>query len=217
LPGLPKSILFDLDGTLLDREATVQELVQEQYRSFQASLAHIPREAYVQRVLELDAHGYVDKVVVYREIAAEFGLSGALAESLIGHFGEAFPSFCRHFPDVPPALARLRAQGVKLGIITNGGVQMQERKIQQLGFAEMFDEILISEREGLRKPDPRIFERALRRLGLAAEEAWYVGDHPEVDVRGAYEAGLTAVWRYTPYWPRPEVPAREIRGLDELV
>ena len=45
----------------------------------------------------------------------------------------------------------------------------------------------------------------------------HVGDHPLVDVHGAFEAGLTPVWRYTPHWQRPEVPAHEIRGLDELV
>jgi putative hydrolase of the HAD superfamily len=213
----PKSILFDLDGTLFDRETSVRELVEEQYRAFGSALAHISPEAYVYRVLELEAHGYVDKAVVYREVAAEFGLPGTLVDSLIAHFWETYASFCRCFPDVPPALASLRAQGVQLGIITNGGVHMQELKIRQLGFAEMFDVILISEREGVRKPDPRIFERAVGRLGVSAAEAWYVGDHPVIDVRGAFDAGMTAVWRYTPYWPRPEVPAREIRGLDELL
>ena len=94
---------------------------------------------------------------------------------------------------------------------------MQESKIHQLGFADLFDPILISGREGLRKPDPRIFKRALQRLGVPPAQAWYVGDHPDDDVRGAFEAGLTAVWRYTPHWPRPEVPSHEIRSLEQLI
>lgn len=126
-------------------------------------------------------------------------------------------SFCRCFPEVPAALAGLRSNGVKLGIITNGTVAMQEFKIYQLGLAELVDEVLISEREGLRKPDRQIFERALLRLGVAAGETWFVGDHPIIDMRGAFDAGLTAVWRYTPYWSQPEVPSREIWSLDELV
>jgi putative hydrolase of the HAD superfamily len=213
----PKAILFDLDGTLFDWDPSFRELVEQQYACFNAALAHIPRETYVQRVMELDAHGYVERAIVYGEAAREFGLPDALVPRLIGHFWETYSSLCRCFPEVPSALATLRANGVKLGMITNGSVRMQESKIHQLGFAELLHPILISEREGLRKPAPRIFERALGRLGLTSDQAWYVGDHPDVDVRGAFDAGLTAVWRYTPYWPRPDVPSHEIRGLDELV
>ena len=106
---------------------------------------------------------------------------------------------------------------MKLGIISNGSTNMQEQKIRQLGITHLMDEVLISEREGLRKPDRKIFERALERLRVVPAEAWFVGDHPFVDVHGAFEAGLTSVWRYTPHWKRPEVPAYEIHGLDELV
>ncbi len=213
----PKAILFDLDGTLFDRDAAVQELVEEQYVHFAAALSHIPRETYVQRVMELDAHGYVERTIVYGEAAREFGLPGDMVERMVAHFWETFPSFCQSFPEVPSTLLYLRANGIQLGIITNGSVRMQESKIHKLGFADLFDPILISEREGLRKPDARIFERALERLGVHAAQAWYVGDHPDADVRGAFEAGLTAVWRYTPHWRRPDVPSLEIRGLDELI
>jgi putative hydrolase of the HAD superfamily len=213
----PKAILFDLDGTLFDRDSSFRELVERQYTCFHAALEHIPRDTYIQRAIQLDAHGYVDKTVVYRDLVSEFTLPDALMQNLLAHFLETYSTLCRCFPEVPSALAALRANGVKLGMITNGSVRVQESKILQLGFADLFDPILISEREGLRKPDPRIFERALQKLGLTAGQAWYVGDHPVVDVRGAFEAGLTAVWRHTPYWPRPDVPAHEIRGLDELV
>lgn len=70
---------------------------------------------------------------------------------------------------------------------------MQEQKIRQLGITDLIDEVLISEQEGSRKPDRKIFERALARLRILPAEAWYVGDHPLVDVHGAFEAGLTPV------------------------
>jgi putative hydrolase of the HAD superfamily len=213
----PKAILFDLDGTLFDRDGCFRELVERQYVFFGETLAHIPRETYIERVIELDAHGYVDKAVVYRDVARLFELPDAFAQRLLEHFRETYTSLCRGFPEIPSALAALRAKGLKLGVITNGSTQMQEMKIRQLGFEDFFDCVLISDREGLRKPDPRIFELALERLGVTAGEAWYVGDHPVADVRGAFDAGLTAVWRYTPHWPRPEAPAYEIRALDELL
>jgi putative hydrolase of the HAD superfamily len=59
----------------------------------------------------------------------------------------------------------------------------------------MFDTILISDAEGINKPDAEIFHRALQRLATDACRAVFVGDHPEVDVNGARRAGLQAVWR----------------------
>lgn len=204
-----KAVLFDLDGTLFDRDASFVELVQDQYHCFAAELERIPREVFVRRVVEMDGHGYVDKLVVYRDLAREFFLPETTGERLTIHFRDAYASYSRCFPEVPSALADLRAHGMKLGIITNGSTSMQEQKIRQLGITDLMDEVLISEREGLRKPDRKIFERALERLRVVPAEAWYVGDHPLVDVRGAFEAGLTPVWRHTPHWQRPEVPAHE--------
>lgn len=213
----PKAILFDLDGTLFDRDGRFRELAARQYTHFATALAHVTRGFYVARIVELDQHGYVDKAEVYRDLACEFELPDTLRRSLLDHFWETYASLARSFPEVPEALAALRAKGFRLGIITNGSVRMQEPKIAQLGFAGLFDPILISEREGLSKPDARIFERALQRMRVTAEEAWYVGDHPIADVRGAFDAGLTAVWRYAPHWPRPDVPSHEIRDLNDLV
>jgi putative hydrolase of the HAD superfamily len=213
----PKAVLFDLDGTLFDRDASFLDLVQDQYDFFAAELERVPREVFVRRVIEMDGHGYVDKHVVYRDLARELYLPETTGERLTTHFRDAYASYSRCFPEVPSALAALRASGMKLGIITNGSTSMQEQKIRQLGITDLMDEVLISEREGLRKPDRKIFERALERLRIVPAEAWYVGDHPLVDVHGAFEAGLTPVWRYTPHWQRPEVPAYEIHGLNELV
>jgi putative hydrolase of the HAD superfamily len=213
----PNAVLFDLDGTLFDRDASFLELVQDQYDCFAAELELIPREVFIRRVVEMDGHGYVDRHVVYRDLSREFCLSVTTGERLTTHFRDTYASYSRCFPEVPTALADLRANGMKLGIITNGSTSMQEQKIRQLGIEDLMDEVLISEREGLRKPDRKIFERALGRLRVVPAEAWYVGDHPLVDVHGAFEAGLTPVWRYTPHWQRPEVPTHEIHGLDELV
>jgi putative hydrolase of the HAD superfamily len=213
----PKAVLFDLDGTLFDRDSCFLELVQEQYDAFPDALAHVPRQAYVHRIVELDGHGYVDKTTVYREAAREFKLSTTTAERLRQHFHERYRSHCRSFPEVAKTLEKLRENGFQLGIITNGSIAMQEHKIRQLGIAELMDAILISEREGVRKPNAEIFERALSRLGVAADETWFVGDHPISDVKGAFDAGLTAVWKYTPYWTVPNMQAMHIQTLDELV
>ena len=213
----PRAILFDLDGTLFDRDASFLELVHVQYQAFEAALRQVPSVAFVRRVVELDEHGYADKASVYRKIVKEFDLPPELGDHLTAHFQETYASFSRCFPEVPSVLAGLRAHGIKLGIITNGSTRMQEGKIRQLGITDLVDAILVSEREGLRKPDRRIFERALVRLNVGATEAWYVGDHPVADVRGAFDADLTAIWRRVSYWRTPDVPCRQIDSLAELL
>jgi putative hydrolase of the HAD superfamily len=92
-------------------------------------------------------------------------------------------------------LSYLRTSGLKLGLITNGSVRMQSRKLQCLALSPLFDTILISDAEGISKPDPRIFHRALARLNTRPTQAVFVGDHPEVDVAGARAAGMQAIWR----------------------
>src|SRR5262245_66008797 len=97
-------------------------------------------------------------------MAAQFGLSSSLAETLLSDYRAGFPSACLLFPDAARTLATIRASGLKLGLITNGSVRMQQRKLECLNVALIFDTILISDAEGVAKPDPQIFRRAVDRL-----------------------------------------------------
>ena len=209
-----QAVLFDLDGTLWDRDEAFRALVDTQHRTF-PELAAFPRERYVGRVVELDDHGVGEKGAAYAQVVSEFGLRPALAPILFDHFVTTYASFFDPFPEVLPTLRSLRDQGLKLGIITNGSIGAQEPKIQRLGLAPLMDAVLISEREGVRKPDKAIFDRALARLGVDAASAWFVGDHPDADIRGASEAGLTAVWRQS--WGEAVYATHTITALDELI
>ena len=60
-----KAVLFDLDGTLLDRDSTVRLLLRDQYATFAAHLGHIDREIFVSRVLALDDHGHGTKKAAF--------------------------------------------------------------------------------------------------------------------------------------------------------
>lgn len=114
----PRAVLFDLDGTLFDRDASFLELVQVQYKAFDALLKNVPPDAFVQRVVELDEHGYADKTAVYGAVVREFNLPTELADQLTAHFQKVYASFSRCFPGTRSVLADLRARGIKLGIIT---------------------------------------------------------------------------------------------------
>jgi len=86
-------------------------------------------------------------------------------------------------------IAELRSAGVPVGVVSNSEGKLQQI-LDRAGLGGAFDTVLDSALEGLQKPDPEIFLRACARLDVAPGDALYAGDMPEVDVRGAIDAGL---------------------------
>jgi len=116
-------------------------------------------------------------------------------------------------------LAALHTQGIRLGVVTNGAVQRQQPKIEVLQIRPYLSTIVISEAMQVKKPDPRIFARALAEVGCSASQTWFVGDHPVNDVLGAAAVGLRPIWLTGVHpWPteHPE-PPWQIGALIELV
>jgi putative hydrolase of the HAD superfamily len=202
------AVFFDLDGTLYDRDALAARLVAEQYEAFARELISVPRETFVRRALEMDDHGHGEKSEGYALLVREWGLPAALGEWLVEYFWTSYDRHCALSDDARDTLEALRAGGKKLAVITNGGAARQRQKLAALGLADAFDAVLISGAEGVRKPEAEIFRRALARCRVGAAETVFVGDHPQADIVGALGAGLTAIWKYVPYWKleSPNVP-----------
>jgi putative hydrolase of the HAD superfamily len=195
-----RGVLFDLDGTLFDRVKSVAAFVESQHSRLHHLLSGISAREYAGRFVELDARGYVAKDLVYRQLATELSLGEEAAAELFADFVAQYHQHAVPFPELESTLAALRTSGLRLAIITNGGELHQRRTIAALRIAGYFDAVLISESEGIRKPEPAIYRRALSSLELDPSSAVYVGDHPEVDVRGAKAAGLFAIWKRDLYW-----------------
>jgi putative hydrolase of the HAD superfamily len=100
--------------------------------------------------------------------------------------------WCRLAPGTREALDRLRAGGLRLGVVSNSDGRVEEALIAA-GLRDCFDVVLDSALVGVEKPDPAIFRAALDALGVAPGEALYVGDLYDVDVVGARAAGMEAV------------------------
>jgi putative hydrolase of the HAD superfamily len=96
------------------------------------------------------------------------------------------------FTDVPPALVRLRDDGVRLGIVSNFEPWLEDLLLR-LELTAFFEVRVISGIEGMEKPDPAIFRLALERSGVAPEDAVYVGDIPDFDVVPAAALGMFPV------------------------
>jgi putative hydrolase of the HAD superfamily len=197
---LIRAVLFDLDGTLYDRDEVVVRVAHEQFETFRSRLPGIDRERFVDRTLALDDHGYAGRFDVYGTLLSDVPVDVHLATDLEAHFWDCYCRHCVRPDDAVNTLEALRAAGKTLAVVTNGPVEWQSRKLRTLGLAGYFDHVLISEAEGISKPDARIFERALARCGVAPHEAMFVGDHPEIDISGARAAGMRAAWKRVPYW-----------------
>lgn len=95
-------------------------------------------------------------------------------------------------PDAGAALDAARAAGLSTAVISNSNGTIRAL-VTRLGLIDRLDFVIDSAEEGVEKPDPRIFARALARAGVEAREAAYVGDLYSIDVRGARSAGVRAV------------------------
>lgn len=132
----------------------------------------------------------------------------------IGHYEAVW----RLFPDVLPALDALAASH-RHAVLSNSSLTVQEHKLRTLGVRDRFESVLCAAELGVSKPDPGAFLAACEALRLPPREVAYVGDHPEIDGRGAAEAGLLSVWidRGGPYTQGADaVFAHRISTLAEL-
>ena len=126
------------------------------------------------------------------------------------------------FPESVPVLHDLKKR-FRLALITNGAPDIQSAKIDGSNLASFFETIVISGHLGFGKPDPRIFQMTLERLGVAPHEAVMIGDSLNRDVAGAHTAGLRTVWinRYnrtlTDEHPIPDLQLTDLRELPTLL
>jgi putative hydrolase of the HAD superfamily len=95
-------------------------------------------------------------------------------------------------PDAAPALMLAREAGLRTGVISNSNGTIKQI-LARLDLLRLVDFALDSKEEGVEKPQPEIFQRALARAGVAAAEAAYVGDLYSIDILGARRVGLRAV------------------------
>jgi len=123
------------------------------------------------------------------------------------------------YDDVTPVLSDLRAQGLVVAVCSNWDWDL-DRALDQAGLGGAADVVVTSARVGARKPHPRIFTETLRRCGVHASQALFVGDTWEPDVEGPTAMGMWAVHvcRDDRPGPTPALPpgVRRISDLREL-
>ncbi|PEJ03218.1 HAD family hydrolase [Bacillus wiedmannii] len=211
-----QAVLFDLDGTLLDRRQSLEQFIYDQYNRFSSHLMSIEKTEYCSRFLELDNNGYTWKDKVYATLLCEYNITTLTPEQLLHDYITNFQHYCIPFQNMHELLQRLTQQNMKIGIITNGFTDFQMNNLRALNIHTYTNTILVSEAEGIKKPHPEIFERALQKLDVKASECLYVGDHPENDVLASERVGILGVWKRDSFLGDFEHP-RTVNDLLEVL
>lgn len=125
-------------------------------------------------------------------------------------------------PGALELLTWLKENGYRTGILSNGFVEVQHRKLRSAAIAHMIDCVVLSDEIGVNKPDRRLYDYALGKSGATADGSLLVGDNPLTDIAGAVNAGWHAVYfnRDGEGAPLPEeLKSRvtEITRLDETI
>lgn len=183
-------VLFDLDETLIDRSAAVRSFAQKLCPYLDQSTN---TSQFVQQVVEIDALGYLPRGEFFAELNKRFGSflpDGVIKDVFYAEVWET-PILAAGVID---ALKTLAEKQIPLGVISNGSKKAQETKLKKSDLWQYFDEVLVSESFGVKKPDPSIFLAAAKQLNAEISSSWYVGDHPVNDVWGSKQVGFQAAW-----------------------
>ena len=196
-----KAISFDVDGTLWDFEDALARGLEAALREVRRidpegteglTVDHLDQAWVVERDRQW---GTITDLVKLRHDAMRRAFADIdtpdnhLANRATDAYLEERNHNSRPFDDVVPGLEALYGT-YSLGTLTNGSMRPE-----RLGLEKFFDFIVMSvEHGGVEKPDPRIFEIAVREASCDPHELLHVGDHIEYDVRGANDAGVRSVW-----------------------
>lgn len=188
----PRAVVFDLFHTLVDMSAVPPG-------SSTPEILGVDPDVWIQKVFEEAPHhalGTVsDPYESMRMIA--HAIDPSIPKERIRRAVEARPARFRAAllsvrPEILDGLRRLRQMGLKIGLISNAGLDEVEAW-DESPLAPLFDAVLVSCHEGIMKPDPQIYRRAAARLGVSPEGCLYVGDGGSSEHEGAREAGMRTV------------------------
>lgn len=197
-----RAVLLDAGGTLIhpDQEWLLRRLAEEGVDASptEYEVARQKADAAVGDILRSDDPGSDETRIRtwFATLLLSLGLPEyrleAVADDIRDRHARA-ALWVRPVPGTRAMLESLQAAGLRLAVISNADGRVADY-LANAGLADLFELILDSALEGVEKPDPAIFHRALERLELAPDEAVYVGDTWPVDVEGARRAGIEPIY-----------------------
>ena len=224
-----RAVLFDLDDTLFDHRicaTTALSDLHAAYEEFQGSpFADFERlhasflEELHKRVMTGELPLEEARQERFRRLFAALG--AAPEQEVIVEAAATYRDGYRRIRQAIPGAAALLAavkERARVGIVSNNLLEEQQDKLRHCQLDAYIDVLVVSEEAGVSKPDPRIFEIALERLGCRADEVVMIGDSWTADVAGARAAGIRPIWFNPLRQPRPDmdVEVTELYALEPI-
>jgi putative hydrolase of the HAD superfamily len=221
-----KTILFDLDDTLFDHKYA-RLCALRALKALHPALQSVPLEELEKEHEILLAAGYpkvLDKTVSLSDSRLEriralfriykVSLSEAETKHFADYYNDVYENNRQAIPGAISLLEHLKPR-LTIGVVSNGINEFQMEKIRLCDMEDLIDFTVFSEDVGARKPDGRIFEAALLKADATPSEAVFIGDSWPVDIVGATNYGIRAIWlnRYGLTCPDPKL-AHEIHNYD---
>ncbi|MGK2865809.1 MAG: HAD family hydrolase [Mycobacterium sp.] len=194
-------VLLDLDNTLVDRDGGFLRWARDAVPSWGGDTAD------VDWLVDADASGYTPRAQLAQVILGRLNPPVCSSADLIDRLLYDHIEYVECYPGVAAQLDELVALEIPLVIVTNGDSQQQRMKLRHTGLDRVISGVVISGELGFKKPDSRIFEKAVGVIAVADEVVWMVGDHVEADIAGARAVGYSTAWvSHGRAWSQPWRP-----------
>jgi len=222
-----KGILFDFDNTLVDFSGAEKEIedilfkkIEEQYKEYKVNVELLKRlfKTIRQKHRVLNSRPTDNsREIWFREMFDILGINGN-AEIWEKEYWDLMKSHMKPFTYAKEIIEYAKNKGLKVAIITDsdGKPEIKDERIKKLGFDKIVDFVLKSDEIGFNKPCKKMFETALEKMQLRAEEVIIVGDDPPLDLKVPHEMGMKTVWKRVKNVPVPEYADYIIDDLKEL-
>lgn len=199
----PQFVFFDLDNTLLDHNSAEAAAHQELYDST-PELQDRPLEDWLSTYKSINhqlwlnyQEGKIDRHELQQSRFRDSMKHLEIPFDRSDEIGAAYMQFYRnHWEWVDGAKEALEkvSESYPIGIVTNGFLETQQKKIEKMGLGRHTDLFIITEEIGVMKPHPRVFDVATERAGVDRKSILYVGDSYLSDIVGGRNAGWNTAW-----------------------
>lgn len=223
-----KHIFFDLDRTLWDFESNSIITLKEIFENKKIGDYHVDFDEFVKYYKKYNEHlwdlykkGEIKKPYLreerFRGTLKHFGIeSEELAEQVSQDYVYLSPRKTQLFPHSIDVISEL-SKNYQLHIITNGFSEVQFIKMDKSGLTPYFDQVITSEMVGVQKPNPEVFEYALKKAKASVNESVMIGDDQDSDIKGAQGVGMDTI--FVNYYNEEIIisPTHHIHSLQELL